>query len=71
MDSTAVFFFLFVTFVCCVFIFLTRHNNFFKRRGVEFEKPTLFFGNLFGVFLDGESEASVIEYLYEKFSREK
>lgn len=57
--------------VLCICRFLSKHNNFFKERGVEFEKPTIFFGNMFGCFMGWESEASVFDGLYEKFSREK
>lgn len=43
----------------------------FKNRGVEFEAPKIFFGNMLDIFLGRESEATMIENLYEKFSREK
>jgi cytochrome P450 family 9 len=54
-----------------IFLLLTKNNDVFKKRGVEFEEPRLFFGNMLSVFTGKESEISLIESLYEKFSREK
>ncbi|CRK88205.1 CLUMA_CG001986, isoform A [Clunio marinus] len=52
-------------------IFITRDKKLFELRGVEFDKPTIFFGNLWNVFRDIESEREVFERLYEKYDREK
>lgn len=49
----------------------TYRNNKFSLRGIEYQKPTIFFGNMLDVFLGKESEAATFENLYEKFSREK
>lgn len=54
-----------------ILLLLTRNNDVFKKRGVEFEEPRIFFGNMFGVFTGKETESTLIESLYEKFSREK
>lgn len=62
---------LIVIVVLCIYIFLTRNDDCFKKRGVEFEKPKIFFGNMLNVFIGFETESSLFEYMFEKFSREK
>lgn len=49
----------------------TKNNLVFKKRGIEFEHPTLLFGNMLNSFLGNESDQATFKYLYEKFDREK
>lgn len=52
--------------------FFTKQNEIFKQRGVAFEKPTFFFGNMFVDLIMGtEGEPTIFKHLYERFSREK
>lgn len=71
MNTTLVCLSLIAVLVLCIVKFLSRNYEVFKNRGVEFEKPKLFFGNLLHVFLGRETEAALIENFYERFSREK
>jgi hypothetical protein len=57
--------------VACTYKLLTKHNDVFKNRGVEYEKPKVFFGNMFEVFMGTLKETELFEHLYERFSREK
>lgn len=60
-----------VLIVLGIYKFIARNNEVFKKRGVDFEEPSFFFGNMLDVFLGKIDEDSMFEYLYEKFSREK
>lgn len=71
MNTTLVCLSLIAGLVLCIVKFLSRNYEVFKNRGVEFEKPKLFFGNMLHVFLGRETEAALIENFYERFSREK
>jgi hypothetical protein len=62
---------LIVCVIACIYKLLTKHNDVFQNRGVEYEKPKVFFGNMFEVFMGRLKEAELFEYLYERFSREK
>jgi uncharacterized membrane protein len=50
---------------------LTKHHNFFKLRGIECIKPTIFFGNMWEAVKDGEDYESVVKELYKEFRNEK
>lgn len=50
---------------------LTKNFLVFKKRGIEFEHPTLLFGNMLNSFLGNETDQATFKYLYEKFDREK
>lgn len=71
MEASAVFISLLMILLLSIYKYLTRNDNFFRRRGVEFEKPKIFFGNMLDVFLGRETEAALFEHLYDMFSREK
>lgn len=49
----------------------TKNFLVFKKRGIEFEHPTLLFGNMLNSFLGNETDQATFKYLYEKFDREK
>lgn len=70
-EMSTVFLLLTVLLVLCVYKLLTRKHDVFKRRGVVYQKPIVFFGNMFDAFVWGESLDSAIGILYERFSREK
>lgn len=54
-----------------IFRLLTKNSDIFKKRGVEYDEPIIFFGNMLNVFTGKESETSLIESMYERFAREK
>lgn len=63
---------LFVIFSLIAHKLSRKSQNIFRDRGIEYEKPAIFFfGNMLDVFLGKISEESLFECLYEKFSREK
>jgi hypothetical protein len=71
MEVTILLMLLIVCVIACIYKLLTKHNDVFKNRGVEYEKPTIFFGNMFSVFMGKMKETELFEHFYDKFSREK
>lgn len=62
---------LFLLVLLVIYKFLTRNDDFFKKRGVKFEKPSLLFGNLLPMFTGRETGMSLFENIYKKFDDEK
>lgn len=71
MEWPALFWFLFALIGLLTYKLLTKNFQTFKQRGVEFEKPAFFFGNMLNCFLGSETERDTMKFLYEKHNREK
>lgn len=54
-----------------VYKFLIKNHDFFEKRGVKYLKPTILFGNIFGLLTGRENGISVFEKPYKKFKNEK
>lgn len=64
-------FLIFAAILIGVYKYLTRNNDFFEIRGVKFEKPTIIFGNVLGLFTGRDDCVSVLGRPYEKFKDQK
>ena len=51
--------------------YLTKNNEFFKKRGVKYVEPTLLFGNMFGLMTGRLNGWTVLEEIYNNFKNEK
>lgn len=60
----------FITFVVLYF-YNKRSFNYWAKRGVKFEKPILFFGNILDTYLLRKSITQGFEELYKKYPNEK
>lgn len=47
---------------------ITKNNNYFKNRGVNFIKPVPFFGNMLDVTFSRRNFIEILQYSYDKFS---
>lgn len=54
-----------------IYKYLRRNDDFFKKRGVKYEEPTLLFGNMFELFTSNSNGLAVFQKLYKKFQNEK
>nr|Q964R1.1 RecName: Full=Cytochrome P450 6j1; AltName: Full=CYPVIJ1 [Blattella germanica]AAK57913.1 cytochrome P450 CYP6J1 [Blattella germanica] len=56
----------FITIPICLYLFLTRHFNFWKKRGVIYVRPLPFFGNLKDVLLQKKYIGYYLKDIYEE-----
>lgn len=54
-----------------LYIYLTRNNKYFLKRGIVCERSWPVFGNLGSVFLSKYSLMETIQNMYEEFKTEK
>lgn len=48
-----------------------KNHNYFKKRGIAFSKPTLFFGNMLDAIKEQEDYEVTLGEFYKKFRTEK
>lgn len=54
-----------------IYYLITKKNNYFKERGVNFLKPIPFFGNMFDVSISRRNLPQIIQHSYDKFAESK
>ena len=60
-------FMLLVVLVLCLYLYLTRHFNYWNKRGIPFVKPLPLFGNLKEVVLQKNYIGSVLGEIYSEY----
>lgn len=71
MDSSVIEIILFLIVVLGLYKFLTKNNDFFKKRGVKFIKPIPLFGSTLDLLSGKEDGVSVMLSFCRKFPEEK
>lgn len=54
-----------------IYKFLTKNDDFFKRRGVKNDKPVLFVGNMLDFLIGRVNAMNIFQNACDKFSNEK
>ena len=57
--------FLLISALALIYIYFTWNNDYWLKRGVAFAKPSLFFGNFKGSFLQKKHGAYEVDEIYK------
>ena len=57
--------------VLCLYLYLTRHFTYWKKRGIPYVEPLPFFGNLKEAILQNLYVGIVLEHIYRKYKHER
>lgn len=68
---SAIFLILVLLFIACIYKTITKRNNYFQLRGIAYNKPLIFFGNMWEALIDHDDYESVVDEFYRKFRNEK
>lgn len=55
----------------CVYKYLTRNHEVFKKRGIKYSEPIFFFGNMLGLITGRDDGWTIFQNLFIKFRNEK
>lgn len=53
------------------YFYFTRNFKFWEKKGVKYEPPTIFFGNIFEAIIFRKSQGEIIFDIYKKYQNEK
>lgn len=57
----------FCTFLIIIYLWITKDNNYWKKKGVKYVEPHLFVGNMVGVFTKKTTTGAIINDAYRYF----
>lgn len=63
--------FIAIAIVFALYKWLTKNDDFFLKKGVQFDKPTPIFGNFLGLLLQKDTMIDILQRGYGKYKKSK